>query len=143
MAPTTNATCPPLPFPPHPAAPGIDDLIALDVLPREYLLAPIIPIRGLAMIHARRGGSKTFLTLSIGLGGRLRNEVVVLWPYKVLLVDCDVYVYATEYGLVRCSQLCRVPRQHILKQPARPRIQKRYRSRLVLLKFRRVECCPF
>src|ERR1700731_1215075 len=46
---------------------GIDDLIAMDIPAREMLLDPILPAKGLMMIHARRGGSKTFLSLAIGL----------------------------------------------------------------------------
>src|SRR5271169_4528628 len=46
---------------------GIDDLIAMDVPVREMLLDPILPAKGLMMIHARRGGSKTFLALAMGL----------------------------------------------------------------------------
>jgi putative DNA primase/helicase len=46
---------------------GIDDLIAMEIPSREMLLDPILPAKGLAMIHARRGGSKTFLALATGL----------------------------------------------------------------------------
>ena len=46
---------------------GIDDLISMDVPVREMLLDPILPAKGLMMIHARRGGSKTFLALAMGL----------------------------------------------------------------------------
>jgi hypothetical protein len=46
---------------------GIDDLIAMEIPERELLLDPILPAKGLMMIHARRGGSKTFLALAIGL----------------------------------------------------------------------------
>jgi putative DNA primase/helicase len=46
---------------------GIDDLMAMDIPERELLLDPILPAKGLMMIHARRGGSKTFLALAMGL----------------------------------------------------------------------------
>jgi hypothetical protein len=46
---------------------GIDDLMAMEIPERELLLDPILPVKGLMMIHARRGGSKTFLALAIGL----------------------------------------------------------------------------
>src|ERR1700722_8253052 len=46
---------------------GIDDLITMEIPERELLLDPILPASGLMMIHARRGGSKTFLALAIGL----------------------------------------------------------------------------
>jgi putative DNA primase/helicase len=46
---------------------GIDDLMAMEIPERELLLDPILPAKGLMMIHARRGGSKTFLALAMGL----------------------------------------------------------------------------
>jgi hypothetical protein len=46
---------------------GIDDLMALKIPDREMLLDPILPAKGLMMIHAKRGGSKTFLALAMGL----------------------------------------------------------------------------
>ena len=46
---------------------GIEDLMALQIPERELLLDPILPAKGLMMIYARRGGSKTFLALAIGL----------------------------------------------------------------------------
>jgi hypothetical protein len=35
---------------------GIDDLMAMEIPERELLLDPILPVKGLMMIHARRGG---------------------------------------------------------------------------------------
>jgi putative DNA primase/helicase len=46
---------------------GIDDLISMNIPVREMLLDPILPEKGLMMIHAQRGGSKTFLSLAMGL----------------------------------------------------------------------------
>jgi putative DNA primase/helicase len=46
---------------------GIDDLIGMEIPSREMLLDPVLPAKGLLMIHAARGGSKTFLALSMGL----------------------------------------------------------------------------
>jgi hypothetical protein len=53
---------------------GIDDLISMDVPVRAMLLDPILPAKGLMMIHAARGGSKTFLALAMGTGGLCRHE---------------------------------------------------------------------
>jgi hypothetical protein len=39
---------------------GIDDLIAMEIPERELLLDPILPAKGLMMIHARRGGSRSW-----------------------------------------------------------------------------------
>jgi putative DNA primase/helicase len=46
---------------------GINDFLALDIPPREMLLAPILPERSLAMLYAPRGLGKSWLALSIGL----------------------------------------------------------------------------
>jgi putative DNA primase/helicase len=72
---------------------GIDDLIAMEIPERELLLDPILPAKGLMMIHARRGGSKTFLALAMGLavaGG----TSLLRWPApkarRVLYVDGEM-----------------------------------------------------
>jgi putative DNA primase/helicase len=46
---------------------GFDDFLAINMPPREMLLDPILPERGLAMLYAPRGIGKTLLSLSIGL----------------------------------------------------------------------------
>src|SRR6516164_5313538 len=46
---------------------GINEFLALDIPPREMLLAPILPERSLAMLYAPRGLGKSWLALSIGL----------------------------------------------------------------------------
>jgi hypothetical protein len=52
----------------------IDDLIAMGIPERELLLDPILPAKGLMMIHAKRGGSKTFLGAGNGAGGSKRDD---------------------------------------------------------------------
>jgi putative DNA primase/helicase len=72
---------------------GIDDLISLNIPPRELLLDPIIPTRGLAMIHAKRGGAKTFLALSIGLAVAFGTNLLrwsVPKPGNVLYIDGEM-----------------------------------------------------
>jgi len=44
---------------------SIGELLSLELPPREYLLSPLIPMRGLAMLYAPRGIGKTYLALSI------------------------------------------------------------------------------
>jgi putative DNA primase/helicase len=46
---------------------GINEFLALEIPPREMLLAPILPERSLAMLYAPRGLGKSWLALSIGL----------------------------------------------------------------------------
>ena len=72
---------------------GIDDLMALKIPEREMLLAPILPAKGLMMIHARRGGSKTFLALAMGLavaGGTSLLRWSAPKPRRVLYVDGEM-----------------------------------------------------
>jgi hypothetical protein len=72
---------------------GIDDLIATEIPERELLLDPILPAKGLMMIHARRGGSKTFLALAMGLavaGGTSLLRWSVPKARRVLHVDGEM-----------------------------------------------------
>jgi RecA-family ATPase len=101
----------PRPSPLHPDIEtlGIDDLIALDIPKREMLLDPILPSKGLMMIHARRGGSKTFLALAMELavaGGtnllrwsaRHARKVVYV-DGEMTLIDLQKRVSALKAGL--------------------------------------------
>jgi putative DNA primase/helicase len=72
---------------------GIDDLIAMEIPERELLLDPILPAKGLMMIHARRGGSKTFLALAMGLavaGGTSLLRWSAPKARRVLYVDGEM-----------------------------------------------------
>ena len=72
---------------------GIDDLISMDIPERKLLLDPILPASGLMMIHARRGGSKTFLSLAIGLavaGGSSLMRWSAPKARRVLYVDGEM-----------------------------------------------------
>jgi hypothetical protein len=41
--------------------------LRMEIKPREMLLDPILPVRGLAMVHAMRGFGKTHLSLGIAV----------------------------------------------------------------------------
>lgn len=72
---------------------GIDDLLRMEIPHRELLLDPILPAKGLMMIHARRGGSKTFLALAIGLavaGGTSLLRWSAPKARRVLYVDGEM-----------------------------------------------------
>jgi putative DNA primase/helicase len=72
---------------------GLQAFLALDVPPREMLLAPILPERSLGMLYAPRGIGKSWLGLSMALtvasGGSLLR-----WnaprPRRVLYVDGEM-----------------------------------------------------
>ena len=72
---------------------GIDELIAMEIPEKNALLSPILPESGLMMIHARRGGAKTFLALSIGLAVASGTSLM-RWsapnPRRVLYVDGEM-----------------------------------------------------
>ena len=72
---------------------GINDLLAMEIPSRELLLDPILPTKGLMMIHARRGGSKTFLALAIGLAVAAGTSLL-RWsaprPRRVLYLDGEM-----------------------------------------------------
>jgi putative DNA primase/helicase len=72
---------------------GLQDFLALQVPPREMLLAPILPERSLAMLYAPRGIGKSWLGLTIGLAVASGGSVL-RWnapkPRGVLLVDGEM-----------------------------------------------------
>jgi putative DNA primase/helicase len=72
---------------------GLQDFLALQVPPREMLLAPILPERSLAMLYAPRGVGKSWLGLTIGLAVASGSSVL-RWnapsPRRVLLVDGEM-----------------------------------------------------
>jgi putative DNA primase/helicase len=72
---------------------GLQDFLALEVPPREMLLAPILPERSLSMLYSPRGMGKSWLGLSIGLAVA-SGAPVLRWnaprPRRVLLVDGEM-----------------------------------------------------
>jgi AAA domain len=114
---------------------GIDDLIAMEIPERELLLDPILPARGLIMIHARRGGSKTFLALAIGLavaGGTnvLRWSApkarrVLYVDGEMALVDLQRRVAALKAGIG-----VNIRNDHFRLLAARPHRRSRPRHRI-------------
>jgi hypothetical protein len=72
---------------------GLQDFLALEVPPREMLLAPILPERSLSMLYAPRGIGKSWLGLSIGLAVASGGSVL-RWnaprPRRVLFVDGEM-----------------------------------------------------
>src|SRR5260370_22235136 len=69
---------------------GLQDFLALQVPPREMLLAPILPERSLGMLYSPRGMGKSWLGSTIGLAVASGSSVL-RWrapkPPRVLLVD--------------------------------------------------------
>ena len=72
---------------------GLLDFLALEVPPREMLLAPILPERSLSMLYSPRGMGKSWLGLSIGLAVASGGSVLrwnALRPRRVLFVDGEM-----------------------------------------------------
>jgi putative DNA primase/helicase len=72
---------------------GLQDFLALEVPPREMLLAPILPERSLSMLYSPRGMGKSWLGLSVGLAVASGGSVL-RWnaprPRRVLFVDGEM-----------------------------------------------------
>ncbi len=74
---------------------NIKEFLEKEILPREFILAPIIPTQGLVMIYAPRGIGKTFVSLSIACAvASGTNMFDKRWqsskPRKVLFVDGEM-----------------------------------------------------
>lgn len=71
----------------------LSDLATADLPKREYVLAPILPARSLAMLFAQRGVGKTYVGLGMGYaaatGGRFLRWTADQ-PRNVLLIDGEM-----------------------------------------------------
>ncbi|MBZ5538233.1 MAG: AAA family ATPase [Acidobacteriia bacterium] len=69
------------------------EFLAMDIKPREMLLDPILPVQGLAMIHAKRGAGKTHLALGIAIAVASGRDFL-RWkapkPRRVLFIDGEL-----------------------------------------------------
>lgn len=67
--------------------------LGMDIKPREMLMDPIIPVQGLAMLHAKRGIGKTHLALGMAVAVASGKQFL-RWkspkPHKVLFVDGEL-----------------------------------------------------
>lgn len=71
----------------------LQSFLAMEIPPREAMLAPWLPTKGLAMLYAKRGTGKTYLSLSIGYavaGGGSVFGWSAPKPRKVLYLDGEM-----------------------------------------------------
>jgi RecA-family ATPase len=86
----------------------IDDFLATDFPPREMVLAPWLPSKGLAMIYGPRGIGKTHVTLgcayAIASGGRFLR-----WSAgearRVIVIDGEMPAVALQERLARIVEM--------------------------------------
>jgi hypothetical protein len=90
---------------------GISDFLAMELPPRENILAPLLPRQGLVMIHSTRGIGKTFVSLNIGYavtcGGSFLRWAAPQ-PAGVLYLDGEMPANVIQERLaqiVQCSAL--------------------------------------
>lgn len=85
----------------------IGTLLSMQFPPREFVLDPIIPDRGLSMLYAPRGIGKTFLGLSIGYAVASGGQIMK-WPApkprRVLLVDGEMPSETLKERLAKIAQ---------------------------------------
>jgi putative DNA primase/helicase len=72
---------------------SFEELLQMEVPPREMILAPILPTQGLGMLYSKRGLGKTYLALSIAYAVA-SGEAFLKWkatkPRPVLFVDGEL-----------------------------------------------------
>jgi putative DNA primase/helicase len=82
----------------------VAELLALDIAPREMVLAPWLPSQGLAMIYGPRGTGKTYLTLAVALAIAGGAELLA-WraprPRRVLYLDGEMPAVTMRERLAR------------------------------------------
>jgi hypothetical protein len=84
------------------AAITANELLATDLPPREMILAPWLPLKGLAMVYGPRGIGKTHLTLGIGYAAACGGSFLT-WraptPRRVLVIDGEMPAVALQERL--------------------------------------------
>ncbi|GHT98492.1 hypothetical protein FACS1894126_4030 [Alphaproteobacteria bacterium] len=71
----------------------VREFLLLDLPPREFIIEPIIPTQGLAMLYAQRGIGKTFLALSIACSVAIGSQILgwqVPKSRKVVYIDGEM-----------------------------------------------------
>lgn len=80
----------------------LSEFLQMSIKPREMLLAPIIPQKGLAMVYASRGTGKTHIALGIGYAVATGTKFLK-WqapkPRRVLLIDGEMPAAALQERL--------------------------------------------
>jgi hypothetical protein len=96
---------------PHRLQPlSVKEFLSLEIKPREMILDPIIPQKGLTMEYAQRGTGKTLVALGIGFAVATGTKFLK-WtapkPRPVLLIDGEMPAAALQERLAQ--QIASVP----------------------------------
>lgn len=82
----------------------LQEFLALEIKPREMIVDPIIPEKGLAMVYAVRGLGKTFFALGIGFAAATGTGFLKFTapkPRRVLLIDGEMPAAALQERLAQ------------------------------------------
>jgi putative DNA primase/helicase len=85
----------------------VAEFIALEIPPRELVLAPWLPVKGLAMIFARTGVGKTYLALEASYTAAAGANFLgwqAPMPRKVLYVDGEMPAVALQERIVAIAR---------------------------------------
>ena len=81
---------------------SLHDFLAMEIPPREHILAPWLPTQGLTMLYAKRGIGKTHMGLGVAFavasGGKFLKWVAPK-PRKVLFIDGEMPAVALQERL--------------------------------------------
>ncbi|HAT1658813.1 TPA: AAA family ATPase [Legionella pneumophila] len=72
---------------------SLNELLCINLPPREYLLCPWLPKAGICMVYAKRGVGKTFFALEVAMAiacGANYLSFQALSPAKVLYIDGEM-----------------------------------------------------
>ncbi|AZL15271.1 AAA family ATPase [Rickettsiales endosymbiont of Stachyamoeba lipophora] len=74
---------------------NVEQLLKMELPPREFIVHPILPKQGLAMIYAKRGIGKTFVALQLSCCiasavNMFDDKWKIERPYKVLYIDGEM-----------------------------------------------------
>lgn len=82
------------------------DFLAMKLAPREQVMAPWLPVQGLAMLHAPRGVGKTQMSLGVAYAVA-SGGAFLRWraprPRKVLFVDGEMPAIALQERIARIA----------------------------------------
>jgi len=78
----------------------LTDVVMLDVTPQEFVLYPILPVKGIGMLYATRGGGKTFFSLEAAYCIAIGAPKCFMWdiPKKrpVVYVDGEMDIQTMQ-----------------------------------------------